>query len=199
MRAVLKVESEKICFVLFVEGCSEIHELARENIYFVFFVYLNIQFLILTHVLNAEINWPQKPSKIHRDQLAPETPKDPLGYVQLENLQNHVEQCGFAPVTCGNEGCGTVVNKRDKEIHERELCQFRIPKCHDCRDIKASQDEMKGSQDEMKVSQYQIKVKTRFLYRQIIGNSYIGLLLRPLGFSPLHGWLQYFILRGYFG
>jgi hypothetical protein len=44
---------------------------------------------------------------------------------------------------CGNEGCGTVVNKRDKEIHERELCQFRIPKCHDCKDIKASQDEMK--------------------------------------------------------
>jgi hypothetical protein len=36
-----------------------------------------------------------------------------------------------------------VVNKRDKEIHERELCQFRIPKCHDCKDIKASQDEMK--------------------------------------------------------
>jgi hypothetical protein len=115
-----------------------------------------------------------------RDHLTPETLKDPprflknilselkikcdynergcLGYVQLGNLQNHVEQCGFAPVTCGNEGCGTVVNKRDKEIHERELCQFRIPKCHDCRDIKASQDEMK-------VSQYQVKVKTRFLHR----------------------------------
>jgi type III secretory pathway component EscU len=25
----------------------------------------------------------------------------------------------------------------------RELCQFRIPKCHDCKDIKASQDEIK--------------------------------------------------------
>jgi hypothetical protein len=44
---------------------------------------------------------------------------------------------------CGNEGCGTVVNKRDKEIHERELCQFRIPKCHDCKDIKVRQDEIK--------------------------------------------------------
>jgi hypothetical protein len=44
---------------------------------------------------------------------------------------------------CGNEGCGMVVNKSDKEIHERELCQFRIPKCHDCKDIKVRQDEIK--------------------------------------------------------
>jgi hypothetical protein len=55
---------------------------------------------------------------------------------------------------CGNEGCGTVVNKRDKEIHERELCQFRIPKCHDCRDIKASQHDMKASQDAIKVKTF---------------------------------------------
>ena len=124
-----------------------------------------------------------------REHLTPETLKDPPrflkntlteleikcdytergcpGYVQLGNLQNHVERCGFAPVMCGNEGCGTVVNKRDKEIHERELCQFRIPKCHDCRDIKASQHDMKASQhdmkasqDEMKASQDAIKVKT---------------------------------------
>jgi hypothetical protein len=59
---------------------------------------------------------------------------------------------------CGNEGCGTVVNKRDKQIHERELCQFRITKCHECKDIKASQAEMKASQDE-------VKVKTKFLRR----------------------------------
>jgi hypothetical protein len=26
----------------------------------------------------------------------------------------------------------------------KKLCQFRIPKCHDCKDIKASQDEIKG-------------------------------------------------------
>ena len=95
-----------------------------------------------------------------REDLTPETLKNPRflknilselkikcdynergcpGYVQLGNLQNHVERCGFAPVTCRNEGCGTVVNKRDKEIHEKELCQCRIPKCHDCRDIKVSQ------------------------------------------------------------
>jgi hypothetical protein len=44
---------------------------------------------------------------------------------------------------CGNEGCGTVVNKRDKQIHERGLCQFRITKCHDCKDIKVSQGGIK--------------------------------------------------------
>jgi hypothetical protein len=54
MRAVLKVESGKIYFALFVKGCSEIHELARiKNIHFVFLVYVNIS-VIPKHVLNAE-------------------------------------------------------------------------------------------------------------------------------------------------
>ncbi len=93
------------------------------------------------------------------------------GYVLLGNLQRHDDRCGFAPVTCGNEGCEKEVNRRDKEIHERELCQFRIPKCHDCTEIKtnqakgeaetaqvkAKQDEMKGSQDEMKASLDEMK------------------------------------------
>ena len=107
------------------------------------------------------------------------------GYVLLGNLQRHVDRCGFAPVTCKNEGCGKEVNRRDKEIHERELCQFRIAKCHDCREIKANQakeeaeiaqvkktqgemkgsldeikgrlDEMKGTQDEMKSQQDEMK------------------------------------------
>ena len=46
--------------------------------------------------------------------------------VRLEDLQSHVDKCGFTPVMCGNEECGMVVNKRDKENHERNLCQFRI-------------------------------------------------------------------------
>ena len=70
---------------------------------------------------------------------------------RLEDLPKHVDQCEFAPVMCRNEGCGMVVNKRDKENHERNLCQFRIAKCHDCKEIKASQDEMKASQDKIKV------------------------------------------------
>ncbi|CAB4029235.1 E3 ubiquitin- ligase NRDP1-like [Paramuricea clavata] len=109
-----------------------------------------------------------------REHLTPETLKDPPrflkntltelkikcdyndrgcpGYVQLGNLQNHVERCGFAPVICGNEGCGMVVNKSDKEIHERELRQ-----CHDCKDIKESQAEMKVKIDEMEIKQDDIK------------------------------------------
>ena len=92
-------------------------------------------------------------------------------YVLLGNLQRHVDRCGFAPVTCGNEGCEKEINRRDKEVHERDLCQFRIAKCHDCREIKANQakgeaeiaqvkekqDKMKGSQDEMKASQDEMK------------------------------------------
>jgi hypothetical protein len=92
--------------------------------------------------------------------------------VRLEDLQRHVDQCGFAPVMCGNEGCGTEVNRRDQENHEKNLCQFRIAKCHDCRDIKASQNEMKASQEEMKVQntrmEDEIKVRPDFIrYKQI--------------------------------
>ncbi|CAB3991085.1 E3 ubiquitin- ligase NRDP1-like [Paramuricea clavata] len=122
-----------------------------------------------------------------REHLTPETLKNPRflknilselkikcdhnergcpGYVQLGNLQNHVEKCGFAPVMCRNEGCGMLVNRKDKEIHERELCQFRIPKCHDCKDIKASQDAIKACEDaikenvdEMKARQDEVMIK----------------------------------------
>ena len=94
-------------------------------------------------------------------------------YVLLENLQHHVDHCGFAPVMCGNEGCGMEMNKRDKEIHEKHFCHFRVAKCHDCREIKASQgemnvqlsqvsakqDEMKAKQDEMKAKQDEMKAK----------------------------------------
>jgi hypothetical protein len=124
-----------------------------------------------------------------RDPLTPETLRRPTGFlknyledlkikcdhhdrdcpdvVRLEDLQRHVDQCGFAPAICGNEGCGTEVNIKDKEIHERYHCQFRIAKCHDCRDIKASQNEMKASQNGMKVlitrMEEEIKVRPDFL------------------------------------
>ena len=100
-----------------------------------------------------------------RDPLTPETLRCPTGFlknylddlkikcdhhdrgctdqVRLEDLQRHVDQCGFTPVMCGNEGCGMVVNKRDKEKHEKSFCQFRIAKCQGCTALEASQDEMK--------------------------------------------------------
>ncbi len=110
-----------------------------------------------------------------RDPLTPETLRRPTGFLKnylddlkikcdhhdrgcpvvlrLENLQKHVDQCGFAPIMCGNEGCEIEVNRKDKEIHERYHCEFRITKCHECRDIKARQDEMTANQDEIKVKQ----------------------------------------------
>ena len=71
-------------------------------------------------------------------------------YVQLENLQSHVDQCGFAPATCGNEGCGMEINRRDKVNHEKNFCHVGISKCYDCRDVRPSQVEMKASEDEGK-------------------------------------------------
>ncbi|XP_028414518.1 kelch-like protein 41 isoform X3 [Dendronephthya gigantea] len=92
-------------------------------------------------------------------------------YVRLEHLPRHVEECGYAPVMCRNEGCDTEVNRRDIETHEKNFCQFRLPKCHDCKNIKKNvdetnvrmtaierkQDEMKRKQDEMKRKQDEIK------------------------------------------
>ena len=55
--------------------------------------------------------------------------------VQLQNLNRHVAECGFAPVVCGNQGCGQTISKRDRTYHESELCQFRKLKCHNCEEI----------------------------------------------------------------
>ncbi|XP_028414496.1 spermatocyte protein spe-26-like isoform X1 [Dendronephthya gigantea] len=82
------------------------------------------------------------------------------GFVLLESLQNHVDKCGFAPVTCKNEGCGMEVNKRDKDLHEKDLCEFRIAKCHDCKEIRASQEETKKTVEVMKQSQAEMKVES---------------------------------------
>ncbi|XP_028414499.1 E3 ubiquitin-protein ligase PDZRN3-B-like [Dendronephthya gigantea] len=117
-----------------------------------------------------------------REHLTPETLKDPPrfmkntlaalkikcgysergcpGFVLLENLQNHVDKCGFAPVTCKNEGCGMEVNKRDKDLHEKDLCEFRIAKCHDCKEIRASQEETKKTVEVMKQSQAEMKAES---------------------------------------
>ncbi|XP_028414696.1 spermatocyte protein spe-26-like isoform X1 [Dendronephthya gigantea] len=117
-----------------------------------------------------------------REHLTPETLKDPPrfmkntlaalkikcgysergcpGFVLLESLQNHVDKCGFAPVTCKNEGCGMEVNKRDKDLHEKDLCEFRIAKCHDCKEIRASQEETKKTVEVMKQSQAEMKVES---------------------------------------
>ena len=52
--------------------------------------------------------------------------------VQLQHLDQHEDSCGYTPVVCTNPGCGAILNKRDLAIHENELCEYRMLKCHSC-------------------------------------------------------------------
>ena len=45
--------------------------------------------------------------------------------IKLEFLDRHVRSCGYSPTRCTNAGCAEVINRHEKERHERELCQFR--------------------------------------------------------------------------
>ena len=56
-------------------------------------------------------------------------------FIELEHLERHVADCGFAPVVCSNEGCYLEVNKRDLLHHETAVCEFRRVQCHSCSDI----------------------------------------------------------------
>jgi hypothetical protein len=68
-------------------------------------------------------------------------------HIQLGQLQNHVDQCGFAPAKCGNEGCGAEVNKCEKVRHETELCKFRKVECYGCGELKKEMKELRKSQE----------------------------------------------------
>ena len=46
-------------------------------------------------------------------------------FICVENLESHVESCGFSPVMCSNENCGMEINKQDKDHHENEVCEYR--------------------------------------------------------------------------
>ena len=61
----------------------------------------------------------------HADRGCPE-------FICVENLESHVESCGFSPVMCSNVNCGMEINKQDKEHHENEVCEYRKMKCQDC-------------------------------------------------------------------
>ena len=71
-------------------------------------------------------------------------------YVQLCRLQNHVDECGFAPAVCENEGCGEEVNKGEKVRHETELCKFRKIECHGCEELKKEILELRKGQEKAK-------------------------------------------------
>ena len=53
-------------------------------------------------------------------------------FICVEDLESHVESCGFSPVMCSNENCGMEINKQDKDHHETEVCEYRNVKCRDC-------------------------------------------------------------------
>ena len=52
--------------------------------------------------------------------------------VKLEFLERHVSSCGYSPTRCTNAGCAVVMNRHEKEQHEREQCQFRKIVCDEC-------------------------------------------------------------------
>ena len=64
-------------------------------------------------------------------------------FVQLEDLERHVADCGFAPAVCSNEGCQLEVNKQDLLHHETAVCELRRVKCHSCNDIRREIDTIK--------------------------------------------------------
>ena len=66
-------------------------------------------------------------------------------FICVENLESHVESCGFSPVMCSNENCGMEINKQDKDHHENEVCQYRKVKCRDCGKMQEVVGRLEGS------------------------------------------------------
>ena len=52
--------------------------------------------------------------------------------IRLEFLDRHVNSCGYSPTCCTNAGCAVVMNRHEKERHQREQCQFRKIVCDEC-------------------------------------------------------------------
>ena len=93
-------------------------------------------------------------------------------YIRLEELDSHVENCGFAPATCSNEKCGLVVNKQEIIHHESAVCEYRKVKCHNCvkieHDIERMEKKMeslasKEDVDQVKALMVQMFEKLRLL------------------------------------
>ncbi len=90
--------------------------------------------------------------------------------LELGALQAHVQDCDFMPVTCTNDSCDEMVNKRDLKHHERELCRFKTTTCDDCGEkmphnkygahgcvLRRDVDEMKKDLAEVKATQHEMK------------------------------------------
>ncbi len=62
-------------------------------------------------------------------------------FIQLEDLERHVADCGFAPAVCS--ACQLDVNKRDLVHHETAMCEVRRLKCPSCNEIRQDMDIVK--------------------------------------------------------
>ncbi|CAB4042553.1 E3 ubiquitin- ligase NRDP1 [Paramuricea clavata] len=90
-------------------------------------------------------------------------------FIRLEELDSHVENCGFAPVKCSSEECGMLINKREIILHESTVCEYRKVKCHSCKkleqDVEAIKEKMEGMAadvDQVKELMVQMFEKLRF-------------------------------------
>ena len=89
--------------------------------------------------------------------------------VELEALKTHIVSCDFGPVMCSNDECLQVVNKRDKEVHETKMCDFRTVKCDYCGEemqyanIKNHKCPTRKEIDEIKVDLSEMKDKLNHL------------------------------------
>ena len=107
-------------------------------------------------------------------------------FIRLEELDSHVENCGFAPMKCSNEECQMVVNKREIIHHESTVCEYRKVKCHNCvkieQDVEGIKEKIEGMEsmkekmeglaskedvDEIKALMVQMSEKLRFLENTI--------------------------------
>ena len=101
----------------------------------------------------------------HADRGCPE-------FICVENLESHVESCGFTPVMCSNENCGMEINKQDKDHHENEVCEYRKMKCQDCGKMQEVVGRLEGSLMELdgKVEKMNIETKKNHVdMKKIVG------------------------------
>ena len=98
-------------------------------------------------------------------------------FICVEDLENHVAKCGFAPVLCSNQNCGLVIDKQEKFHHETVVCEYR--KCHDCAKIQGDVKTLKGSlialhenvgavKDEMNKNKNEIKQDQQEVKKEVV-------------------------------
>ena len=93
-------------------------------------------------------------------------------FVCVEDLESHVESCGFSPVLCSNENCGMEINKQDKDHHENEVCEYRKVKCQDCGKTQEVVGRLEGSLMELdgKVESVEKKMENNHVdIKRIVG------------------------------